>query len=120
MSTVQEQVQITAEERAELARLRADNAALKAANEKAHVTAKPRHSLGNNLTCRISEGGILNPKTGKTSTGGGLSIYGLNKAFPVTLKADQWERLFASVDAIKAFIAANNSAFVRKPVEPKK
>ena len=62
----------------ELARLRAENAALK--------TAKS-HSA---LSLRVSEKGAL-------------SLYGMGK-FPVTLYREQWERLLAAKDEIEGFI----------------
>ena len=64
---------------AELELLRAENAKLKQAK---------------------ATGGI------KVTDKGGLSVYGLGR-FPVTLYRGQWEKLFAKVDEIKAFIEAN-------------
>lgn len=46
--------------------------------------------------------------TMKVSEKGGLSVYGLGR-WPVTLYRQQWESLLAQFDAIKAFIAANES-----------
>ena len=37
---------------------------------------------------------------------GGLSVYGLGR-FPVTLYKEQWIRLLAMTDEIRAFIAKN-------------
>lgn len=73
-----------AEQLAELARLKAENEALKA---KAAKAAQIRM---------------------KVSEKGGLSVYGMGR-FPVTLYRGQWERLFTVIDDIKAFIAANES-----------
>lgn len=42
----------------------------------------------------------------KVSGKGGVSVYGLQR-MPVTLYAQQWERLFAFVDELKAFMEAN-------------
>ncbi|MGD0578200.1 MAG: hypothetical protein ABSC08_04665 [Bryobacteraceae bacterium] len=42
----------------------------------------------------------------KVSEKGGVSVYGLGR-FPVTLYREQWEKLLAMSDEIKAFIAAN-------------
>ena len=50
----------------------------------------------------------------KVSEKGALSIYGLQSRWPVTLYADQWERLFAAADEIKAFIAKENGSLKRK------
>jgi hypothetical protein len=66
--------------KAELERLRAENDALKRTKEKG-------------LTMKIGEKG-------------GLSVYGLGR-FPVTLYKEQWIRLLAMSDEIKAFIETN-------------
>ena len=66
---------------AELARLRAENEALKA----------PKASKA--LTMKVG-------------TKGGISVYGLSR-FPVTLYKEQWERLLDVADEIRAFIVAN-------------
>ena len=42
----------------------------------------------------------------KAGAAGGLSVYGLNVRFPVTLYVNQWCRLIAFVPEIKAAIAA--------------
>ena len=42
----------------------------------------------------------------KVSEKGGLSVYGLGR-FPVTLYQEQWVKLLAMSDDIKAFIAEN-------------
>lgn len=42
----------------------------------------------------------------KVSDKGAVSVYGMGK-WPVTLYAQQWERLLASQDEIKDFLAAN-------------
>ena len=52
--------------------------------------------------------------TMKVSDKGAMSIYGLGR-FPVTLYATQWERLLASSDDIKAFLATNASLLATKP-----
>ncbi len=49
----------------------------------------------------------------KVSTKGGLSAYGLGR-WPVTLYREQWLRLLAQADAIKAFIAKNSAALATK------
>lgn len=65
---------------AELARLRAENEALKSQAPKT-------------LSCKVSEKGAL-------------SVYGLGK-FPTTLYMEQWIRLLDFADQIRAFILAN-------------
>jgi hypothetical protein len=65
---------------------------------------------------------IVNPKGNggsqtirfKVSEKGALSVYGLNVRFPVTLYADQWERLIERLEDLKAFIVANKSTLSRK------
>ncbi len=57
------------------------------------------------------------PKRGqlycKVSEKGGLSVYGLQR-MPVTLYVEQWQRLLAFADEIKAFIAENDAKLKRK------
>lgn len=43
----------------------------------------------------------------KVGEKGGVSLYGLNSRFPVTLYKSQWERLIGFTDNIKAFIKAH-------------
>jgi len=45
--------------------------------------------------------------TMKVSEKGALSVYGMGR-FPVTLYKEQWLRLLAMAEDIKAFIEANN------------
>ena len=40
----------------------------------------------------------------RVSEKGGVSVYGLGR-FPVTLYCEQWERLLAAVEDLRAFIA---------------
>ena len=51
-------------------------------------------------------------KTGRmefrVSEKGGVSVYGLGR-FPVTLYYEQWTRLLASADDLKAFLEENKS-----------
>lgn len=68
------------EMRAELERLRAENAALKSRSARA-------------VSLRVSEKG-------------GVSVYGLGR-FPVTLYKEQWTRLLDMADEIRAFIVEN-------------
>ena len=73
--------------KAELEKLRAENEALKKTKEKG-------------LTMKIGEKG-------------GLSVYGLGR-FPVTLYKEQWLRLLAMTEEIKAFIEANGDKMKTK------
>ncbi len=72
---------------AELERLRAENEALK-------KTSRGKPSM-------------------KVSEKGALSVYGMGR-FPVTLYKEQWLRLLAMADDIKAFIEANNESLKTK------
>jgi hypothetical protein len=76
-----------AEMKAELERLRAENAQLKTKD-------KPGISL-------------------KVSEKGALSLYGMGR-FPVTLYKEQWLRVLEQADQIKAFIAENDSRLKAK------
>lgn len=49
----------------------------------------------------------------KVAEKGGLSVYGLGR-FPVTLYRSQWERLFARLDDMRAFMAANSDLLKEK------
>ena len=71
----------------ELEKLRAENAALKKTSERG-------------LSLKVSEKGAV-------------SVYGLGR-FPVTLYKEQWAKLLAMADEIKAFIAANDSRLKAK------
>jgi hypothetical protein len=57
------------------------------------------------------------PKRGqlycKVSEKGGLSVYGLQR-MPVTLYVEQWERLLAFADEVKALMKENNARLKRK------
>lgn len=72
---------------AELAKLRAENESLKKAG-----------SRGISL---------------KVSQKGALSLYGMGR-FPVTLYKEQWVKILDMADAIRAFIADNDSALKAK------
>ena len=74
---------------AELERLRTENAALKSR------TARGAVSL-------------------KVSEKGGVSVYGLGR-FPVTLYKEQWEKLLAMADEIRAFLRAHDAELKTKP-----
>ncbi len=73
--------------KAEIERLRAENATLK-------KPARGQMSL-------------------KVSEKGGLSVYGLGR-FPVTLYREQWEKLLGMADEIRTFIATNDGALKKK------
>jgi hypothetical protein len=73
---------------AELARLRAENEALKA-----------RGARGISL---------------KVSEKGGVSVYGLGR-FPVTLYKEQWAKLLDMAGEIRAFIKAHDKELKAKP-----
>jgi len=73
--------------RAELERLRQENAALK----------------------KTSARGV----SLKVSEKGGLSVYGLGR-FPVTLYKEQWTKLLDMSDEIRQFIAANEGKLKSK------
>ena len=49
----------------------------------------------------------------KVSEKGALSVYGMGR-FPVTLYKEQWLRLLAMAEDIKAFIEANNHSLKSK------
>lgn len=74
---------------AELAKLKAENEALKA-----------KQAARNKLTLKLSEKG-------------GVSLYGLGR-FPVTLYGSQWERLLGFVDEIRAFLQENADKLATK------
>ena len=73
--------------KAELERLRAENEALK----------KPGRGQ---ISMRVSEKGAV-------------SVYGMGR-FPVTLYKEQWDRLLAAADQIKAFITENDHLLKKK------
>lgn len=78
----------------ELAKLRAENEALKAARAK---QTAPK------------------PLTFKVSAKGAVSVYGVNARFPVTMYPDQWVRVLDRGDDIRAFIKANADKLSTKP-----
>lgn len=49
----------------------------------------------------------------KASTKGAVSVYGLGR-FPVTLYAEQWERLLANAEKVKGFIEENRETLATK------
>jgi hypothetical protein len=50
----------------------------------------------------------------KVSEKGGVSVYGLGR-FPVTLYKEQWSRLLAMADEIRAFIKEHDAELKTKP-----
>lgn len=72
----------------ELARLRAENEALK----------------------KGSKSGVI---TFKVSEKGGVSVYGMGR-FPVTLYVEQWEELLKRADDLRAFIELNRHQLKKK------
>ena len=74
--------------KAELERLRAENATLK------------QKSTGRAVSMKVSEKG-------------GVSVYGLGR-FPVTLYKEQWIKLLAMADDIRGFITENESKLKSK------
>ena len=73
--------------KAELERLRNENAALK-------------KGAATGITMKVSEKG-------------GLSVYGMGR-FPITLYKEQWLKLLDMSDAIRAFIKANDGQLKTK------
>jgi hypothetical protein len=73
----------------EIDRLRAENEALKASRKAA-----------GSISFRVSEKGAV-------------SVYGLGR-FPVTLYQEQWDKLLAAVDELRAFIDANRDHLKKK------
>lgn len=51
------------------------------------------------------------PISFKVSRKGAVSVYGLSR-FPTTLYPNQWEKVFAQIDAMRAFIKANDGQTV--------
>ncbi len=49
----------------------------------------------------------------KVSEKGGLSVYGMGR-FPVTLYREQWEKLLAMADEIRAFIREKDHSLKKK------
>jgi hypothetical protein len=76
------------EERKELERLRAENAQLK------------NKGRTGSIHFRVSEKGAV-------------SVYGLGR-FPVTLYQEQWDKLLAQADDLRAFIEANRAQLKKK------
>ncbi len=75
------------EMKAELERLKAENAALKATSARG-------------ISLKVSEKG-------------GLSVYGMGR-FPITLYKEQWTKLLDMADEIRAFMKENDSKLKTK------
>jgi hypothetical protein len=71
------------------------------------ITQEEAEKLLDNLEAK--KGGLYC----KVSEKKALSVYGLQR-MPVTLYAEQWERLLDYADEIRKFIVENNSAFERR------
>jgi len=74
--------------KAEIGRLRAENQALKS-------------QCGRGVSLKVSEKGAV-------------SVYGLGR-FPVTLYKEQWTKLLAKADDIRAFIEEHDAELKAKP-----
>jgi hypothetical protein len=74
--------------RAELERLKAENQQLKT-------------QRGRSVSLKVSEKG-------------GVSVYGLGR-FPVTLYKEQWQKLLAMADDIRAFLKEHDAELKAKP-----
>jgi hypothetical protein len=66
---------------------------------------------------RAENAALKKPTTGrvylKVSEKGGLSVYGLGR-FPVTLYREQWEKLLGLAGDIKTFIQENDATLKKK------
>lgn len=65
---------------------------------------------------RLADASKVKPISYKVGAKGGLSVYGINNPWPVTLYVEQWERLDTDEerDRRRAFAAKNATALVRK------
>ncbi|HEY2772461.1 MAG TPA: hypothetical protein VGK20_00280 [Candidatus Binatia bacterium] len=52
----------------------------------------------------------------KVSDKGGVSVYGMGR-FPVTLYVEQWDKLLARADDLRAFIEENRASLKKKDAE---
>jgi|SwirhisoilCB2_FD_contig_31_5794941_length_519_multi_2_in_0_out_0_1 hypothetical protein len=86
------------------------------ADEKVDTSLTPAEMAARiaELEGRLAKGGSIRFKV---SEKGAVSVYGLGR-FPVTLYFEQWERLLANVDDLRAFMEANKSQLKLK--EPRK
>jgi hypothetical protein len=58
--------------------------------------------------------GPVQPLRCKVSEKQAVSVYGLNRQWPVTLYVEQWERLLAFAPQIQEFCKANDGKLSRK------
>jgi hypothetical protein len=65
----------------------------------------------NTLSAAVAAKNKLSFKVGEK---GGVSVFGLNSRFPVTLYAQQWERLIEAIPQLQAFLKANAASLSRK------
>lgn len=59
------------------------------------------------LTAALHDAKAPKALTFKVSEKGAISVYGLNARFPVTLYAEQWERVLERAEALLAFCASD-------------
>lgn len=80
-------------------------------------TKKATEPTTQELLARIAELEAMQKNGGKisfkVSDKGAVSVYGMGR-FPVTLYKGQWDKLIANLDALKAFIKANESQLSMK------
>jgi hypothetical protein len=50
----------------------------------------------------------------KVGEKGGVSAYGINSRFPVTLYGEQWERLIGAIPELKAFMVEHKAELTTK------
>jgi hypothetical protein len=67
------------------------------------------------LEGRLAKGSAL---SFKVSEKGAVSVYGLGR-FPVTLYFEQWNKLLAHIDDLRAFMEANKSKLTLKEQSPR-
>ncbi len=60
---------------------------------------------------------VHRPITIKVSEKGAVSVYGINR-FPVTLYAQQWQRLLSQAEDIKTFIEENDELLQKRSFAP--
>lgn len=62
----------------------------------------------NAVTVKVNALGTKN--TRGEDNKGTISVYGINKQYPISLYAEQWERLMNAIPAVKAAIAEGDKA----------
>jgi hypothetical protein len=65
------------------------------------------------------QGGQKYRLTFKVAEKGGISVYGLQRQYPVTLYPEQWEALIAVIDQLKAFMAKPETQRISKANQAK-